>query len=161
MIFVKEKWTPPKNINVNQNFDHFFTFSNQRCQEKRWKLAKDEGLAFKCGLLCIFFFVLFPASSLEKVLEAITTATERKGVARFSPIVQGLSDRSVQLQVSVHRSLSLPCSPVFCGYIAAHALVSSHSKIHSQPHTVVCKHRLRVSYVNTIKAQILEEKLHS
>ncbi|XP_057218465.1 protein diaphanous homolog 3 isoform X3 [Triplophysa rosa] len=39
-------------------------------------------------------------NTLEKVLEAITTATERKGVARFSPIVQGLSDRSVQLQVA-------------------------------------------------------------
>ncbi|XP_073732265.1 protein diaphanous homolog 3 isoform X1 [Misgurnus anguillicaudatus] len=39
-------------------------------------------------------------NTLEKVLEAITTATERRGVARFSPIVQGLSDRSVQLQVA-------------------------------------------------------------
>lgn len=39
-------------------------------------------------------------NTLEKVLEAITTATERKGVARFSHIVQGLSDRSVQLQVA-------------------------------------------------------------
>ncbi|XP_056324142.1 protein diaphanous homolog 3 isoform X2 [Danio aesculapii] len=37
---------------------------------------------------------------LEKVLEAITTATEGRGVARFNPIVQGLSVRSVQLQVA-------------------------------------------------------------
>ncbi|XP_051957573.1 protein diaphanous homolog 3 [Xyrauchen texanus] len=39
-------------------------------------------------------------NTLEKVLEAITTATERRGVSRFSPIVQGLSVRSVQLQVA-------------------------------------------------------------
>lgn len=38
--------------------------------------------------------------SLEKVLEAITTAGEWRGIERFSPIVQGLRDRSVQLQVS-------------------------------------------------------------
>ncbi|TRY85994.1 hypothetical protein DNTS_032780, partial [Danionella cerebrum] len=37
---------------------------------------------------------------LEKVLEAITTATEGRGVLRFNPIVQGLSVRSVQLQVA-------------------------------------------------------------
>ncbi|KAJ8387280.1 hypothetical protein AAFF_G00159030 [Aldrovandia affinis] len=39
-------------------------------------------------------------NTLEKVLEAITGAGERKGVERFSPIVEGLRDRSVQLQVS-------------------------------------------------------------
>ncbi|KTG42179.1 hypothetical protein cypCar_00017131 [Cyprinus carpio] len=39
-------------------------------------------------------------NTLEKVLEAITTATEGRGVARFNPIVQGLSVRSVQLQVA-------------------------------------------------------------
>ncbi|XP_051528152.1 LOW QUALITY PROTEIN: protein diaphanous homolog 3 [Myxocyprinus asiaticus] len=39
-------------------------------------------------------------NTLEKVLEAITTATERRGMSRFSPIVQGLSVRSVQLQVA-------------------------------------------------------------
>lgn len=38
--------------------------------------------------------------SLEKVLEAITTAGEWRATERFSPIVQGLRDRSVQLQVS-------------------------------------------------------------
>lgn len=38
--------------------------------------------------------------SLEKVLEAITTAGEWRAIERFSPIVQGLRDRSVQLQVS-------------------------------------------------------------
>uniref|UniRef100_A0A3Q4HM28 Diaphanous-related formin 3 n=1 Tax=Neolamprologus brichardi TaxID=32507 RepID=A0A3Q4HM28_NEOBR len=37
---------------------------------------------------------------LEKVLEAITTAGEWRGIERFSPIVQGLRDRSVQLQVA-------------------------------------------------------------
>lgn len=37
--------------------------------------------------------------SLEKVLEAITTAGEWRATERFSPIVQGLRDRSVQLQV--------------------------------------------------------------
>ncbi|KTF84236.1 hypothetical protein cypCar_00024549 [Cyprinus carpio] len=45
-------------------------------------------------------------NTLEKVLEAITTATEGRGVARFNPIVQGLSVRSVQLQVSVYCSSS-------------------------------------------------------
>uniref|UniRef100_A0A672KFL1 Protein diaphanous homolog 3-like n=1 Tax=Sinocyclocheilus grahami TaxID=75366 RepID=A0A672KFL1_SINGR len=45
-------------------------------------------------------------NTLEKVLEAITTATEGRGVARFNPIVQGLSVRSIQLQVSVHCSSS-------------------------------------------------------
>nr|XP_057944944.1 protein diaphanous homolog 3-like [Doryrhamphus excisus] len=37
---------------------------------------------------------------LEKVLEAITTAGEWRAIDRFSPIVQGLRDRSVQLQVA-------------------------------------------------------------
>ncbi|KAF4083396.1 hypothetical protein AMELA_G00140710 [Ameiurus melas] len=39
-------------------------------------------------------------NTLEKVLEAITSAGERKETSRFSPIVQGLTDRSVQLQVA-------------------------------------------------------------
>ncbi|XP_060797730.1 protein diaphanous homolog 3 isoform X2 [Neoarius graeffei] len=39
-------------------------------------------------------------NTLEKVLEAITSAGERKETRRFSPIVQGLTDRSVQLQVA-------------------------------------------------------------
>lgn len=37
--------------------------------------------------------------SLEKILEAITAAAEEKNVDRFSPIVEGLQDNSVQLQV--------------------------------------------------------------
>ncbi|XP_068435700.1 protein diaphanous homolog 3-like isoform X2 [Clinocottus analis] len=39
-------------------------------------------------------------NTLEKVLEAITTAGEWRAMDRFSPIVQGLRDRSVQLQVA-------------------------------------------------------------
>ncbi|XP_053192363.1 protein diaphanous homolog 3-like [Scomber japonicus] len=39
-------------------------------------------------------------NTLEKVLEAITTAGEWRTIERFSPIVQGLRDRSVQLQVA-------------------------------------------------------------
>ncbi|XP_047664094.1 protein diaphanous homolog 3 isoform X2 [Tachysurus fulvidraco] len=39
-------------------------------------------------------------NTLEKVLEAITSAGERREASRFSPIVQGLTDRSVQLQVA-------------------------------------------------------------
>ncbi|XP_030627945.1 protein diaphanous homolog 3-like [Chanos chanos] len=39
-------------------------------------------------------------NTLERVLEAITSAGERRGTGRFSPIVQGLGDRSVQLQVA-------------------------------------------------------------
>ncbi|XP_041847658.1 protein diaphanous homolog 3-like isoform X2 [Melanotaenia boesemani] len=39
-------------------------------------------------------------NTLEKVLEAITTAGEWRVIERFSPIVQGLRDRSVQLQVA-------------------------------------------------------------
>ncbi|MFT7818003.1 protein diaphanous homolog 3 [Arapaima gigas] len=39
-------------------------------------------------------------NTLEKVLEAMTTAGERRSMERFSPIVEGLRDRSVQLQVS-------------------------------------------------------------
>ncbi|KAM8894432.1 protein diaphanous homolog 3-like isoform 2-T2 [Spinachia spinachia] len=39
-------------------------------------------------------------NTLEKVLEAITTAGEWRASERFSPIVQGLRDRSVQLQVA-------------------------------------------------------------
>ncbi|XP_037103106.1 protein diaphanous homolog 3-like isoform X3 [Syngnathus acus] len=39
-------------------------------------------------------------NTLEKVLEAITTAGEWRGIERFHPIVQGLRDRSVQLQVA-------------------------------------------------------------
>uniref|UniRef100_A0A8B9F541 Diaphanous related formin 3 n=1 Tax=Amazona collaria TaxID=241587 RepID=A0A8B9F541_9PSIT len=37
---------------------------------------------------------------LEKILEAITAAAEEKNVDRFSPIVEGLQDNSVQLQVA-------------------------------------------------------------
>ncbi|XP_056134273.1 protein diaphanous homolog 3 [Lampris incognitus] len=39
-------------------------------------------------------------NTLEKVLEAITAAGELRAIERFSPIVQGLQDRSVQLQVA-------------------------------------------------------------
>uniref|UniRef100_A0A4W6D763 Diaphanous-related formin 3 n=1 Tax=Lates calcarifer TaxID=8187 RepID=A0A4W6D763_LATCA len=39
-------------------------------------------------------------NTLEKVLEAISTAGEWRAIERFSPIVQGLRDRSVQLQVA-------------------------------------------------------------
>nr|XP_054588378.1 protein diaphanous homolog 3 isoform X2 [Nothobranchius furzeri] len=39
-------------------------------------------------------------NTLEKVLEAITTAGEWRSIERFSPIVQGLRDRSIQLQVA-------------------------------------------------------------
>ncbi|XP_049321704.1 protein diaphanous homolog 3 isoform X2 [Astyanax mexicanus] len=39
-------------------------------------------------------------NTLEKVLEAITSAGERMETSRFNPIVQGLADRSVQLQVA-------------------------------------------------------------
>ncbi|XP_070824516.1 protein diaphanous homolog 3-like [Chaetodon trifascialis] len=39
-------------------------------------------------------------NTLEKVLEAITTAGEWRTIERFIPIVQGLRDRSVQLQVA-------------------------------------------------------------
>ncbi|KAM9861067.1 protein diaphanous homolog 3-like [Aulostomus maculatus] len=39
-------------------------------------------------------------NTLEKVLEAITTAGEWRAIERFSTIVQGLRDRSVQLQVA-------------------------------------------------------------
>uniref|UniRef100_G3PRA3 Diaphanous-related formin 3 n=1 Tax=Gasterosteus aculeatus aculeatus TaxID=481459 RepID=G3PRA3_GASAC len=39
-------------------------------------------------------------NTLEKVLEAITAAGEWRASERFSPIVQGLRDRSVQLQVA-------------------------------------------------------------
>uniref|UniRef100_A0A8B9E9I0 Diaphanous related formin 3 n=1 Tax=Anser cygnoides TaxID=8845 RepID=A0A8B9E9I0_ANSCY len=39
-------------------------------------------------------------SILEKILEAITAAAEEKNVDRFSPIVEGLQDNSVQLQVA-------------------------------------------------------------
>ncbi|XP_030581251.1 protein diaphanous homolog 3 isoform X2 [Archocentrus centrarchus] len=39
-------------------------------------------------------------NTLEKVLDAVTTAGEWRGVERFSPIVQGLRDPSVQLQVA-------------------------------------------------------------
>lgn len=38
--------------------------------------------------------------SLEKILEAVTAAAEENNVDRFSPIVEGLQDNSVQLQVS-------------------------------------------------------------
>nr|XP_046246873.1 protein diaphanous homolog 3-like isoform X3 [Scatophagus argus]XP_046246882.1 protein diaphanous homolog 3-like isoform X3 [Scatophagus argus] len=39
-------------------------------------------------------------NTLEKVLEAITTAGEWRAIERFGPIVQGLRDCSVQLQVA-------------------------------------------------------------
>ncbi|KAM6384979.1 protein diaphanous homolog 3 isoform 3-T3 [Alca torda] len=37
---------------------------------------------------------------LEKILEAVTAAAEERDVDRFSPIVEGLQDNSVQLQVA-------------------------------------------------------------
>uniref|UniRef100_A0A8C3NFX4 Uncharacterized protein n=1 Tax=Geospiza parvula TaxID=87175 RepID=A0A8C3NFX4_GEOPR len=37
---------------------------------------------------------------LEKILEAVTAAAEERNVDRFSPIVEGLQDNSVQLQVA-------------------------------------------------------------
>ncbi|KAM9321022.1 protein diaphanous homolog 3 [Gastrophryne carolinensis] len=39
-------------------------------------------------------------NTLEKVLDAITTAAEERGIVRFSPIVEGLQHNSVQLQVA-------------------------------------------------------------
>ncbi|XP_067419305.1 protein diaphanous homolog 3 [Emydura macquarii macquarii] len=39
-------------------------------------------------------------NTLEKILEAVTTAAEERNVDRFSPIVEGLQDNSVQLQVA-------------------------------------------------------------
>uniref|UniRef100_A0A8B9P6Y3 Diaphanous related formin 3 n=1 Tax=Apteryx owenii TaxID=8824 RepID=A0A8B9P6Y3_APTOW len=39
-------------------------------------------------------------SILEKILEAVTAAAEERSVDRFSPIVEGLQDNSVQLQVA-------------------------------------------------------------
>uniref|UniRef100_A0A8C4JLB3 Diaphanous related formin 3 n=1 Tax=Dromaius novaehollandiae TaxID=8790 RepID=A0A8C4JLB3_DRONO len=39
-------------------------------------------------------------STLEKILEAVTAAAEERNVDRFSPIVEGLQDNSVQLQVA-------------------------------------------------------------
>lgn len=54
---------------------------------------------FIFSLCCLLMHFMF-SFSLEKVLEAITTAGEWRGIERFSPIVQGLRDRSVQLQVS-------------------------------------------------------------
>ncbi|KAJ8003435.1 hypothetical protein DPEC_G00148290 [Dallia pectoralis] len=39
-------------------------------------------------------------NTLEKVLEAITAAGHRRAIERFSPIVEGLRDHSVQLQVA-------------------------------------------------------------
>lgn len=53
--------------------------------------------SFSANCSLIHFMFSF---SLEKVLEAITTAGEWRAIERFSPIVQGLRDRSVQLQVS-------------------------------------------------------------
>lgn len=47
-------------------------------------------------LICLIFSL-----RLEKILEAITTAGEWRSIERFSPIVRGLRDRSVQLQVSM------------------------------------------------------------
>ncbi|XP_065534230.1 protein diaphanous homolog 3 isoform X1 [Lathamus discolor] len=37
---------------------------------------------------------------LEKILEAVTAAAEEKNIDRFSPIVEGLQDNTVQLQVA-------------------------------------------------------------
>uniref|UniRef100_A0A8C3S559 Diaphanous-related formin 3 n=1 Tax=Chelydra serpentina TaxID=8475 RepID=A0A8C3S559_CHESE len=37
---------------------------------------------------------------LEKILEAVTTVAEERNIDRFSPIVEGLQDNSVQLQVA-------------------------------------------------------------
>lgn len=50
--------------------------------------------------LCVLLMNFVFSSSLEKVLEAITTAGEWRAIERFNPIVQGLRERSVQLQVS-------------------------------------------------------------
>lgn len=52
------------------------------------------------GGISLLSEMLFFSYSLEKILEAVTAAAEEKNIDRFSPIVEGLQDNSVQLQVS-------------------------------------------------------------
>ncbi|KAG1949889.1 protein diaphanous [Pimephales promelas] len=86
---------------------------------------------------------------LEKVLEAITTATEGRGVARFNPIVQGLSVRSVQLQVACMQLIN--------------ALVTSPDeldfRLHIRNEFMRCGLREILPSLNTIKNDALDIQL--
>ncbi|XP_026130805.1 protein diaphanous homolog 3-like [Carassius auratus] len=86
---------------------------------------------------------------LEKVLKAITTATEGRGVARFNPIVQGLSVRSVQLQVACMQLIN--------------ALVTSPDeldfRLHIRNEFMRCGLREILPTLNTVKNDALDIQL--
>uniref|UniRef100_A0A8C1ZYD7 Diaphanous-related formin 3 n=1 Tax=Cyprinus carpio TaxID=7962 RepID=A0A8C1ZYD7_CYPCA len=88
-------------------------------------------------------------NTLEKVLEAITTATEGRGVARFNPIVQGLSVRSVQLQVACMQLIN--------------ALVTSPDeldfRLHIRNEFMRCGLREILPTLNTVKNDALDIQL--
>ncbi|XP_077059880.1 protein diaphanous homolog 3 isoform X3 [Siphateles boraxobius] len=88
-------------------------------------------------------------NTLEKVLEAITTATERRGVDRFNPIVQGLSVRSVQLQVACMQLIN--------------ALVTSPDeldfRLHIRNEFMRCGLREILPSLNTVKNDALDIQL--
>ncbi|XP_050979347.1 protein diaphanous homolog 3 [Labeo rohita] len=88
-------------------------------------------------------------NTLEKVLEAITTATEGRGVARFNPIVQGLSVRSVQLQVACMQLIN--------------ALVTSPDeldfRLHIRNEFMRCGLREILPSLNTVKNDALDIQL--
>ncbi|XP_067287567.1 protein diaphanous homolog 3 [Pseudorasbora parva] len=88
-------------------------------------------------------------NTLEKVLEAITTATEGRGVARFNPIVQGLTVRSVQLQVACMQLIN--------------ALVTSPDeldfRLHIRNEFMRCGLRKILPSLNTVKNDALDIQL--
>ncbi|XP_052465463.1 protein diaphanous homolog 3 isoform X1 [Carassius gibelio] len=88
-------------------------------------------------------------NTLEKVLEAITTATEGRGVARFNPIVQGLNVRSVQLQVACMQLIN--------------ALVTSPDeldfRLHIRNEFMRCGLREILPSLNTVKNDALDIQL--
>ncbi|XP_059385668.1 protein diaphanous homolog 3-like [Carassius carassius] len=88
-------------------------------------------------------------NTLEKVLEAITTATEGRGVARFNPIVQGLNVCSVQLQVACMQLIN--------------ALVTSPDeldfRLHIRNEFMRCGLREILPSLNTVKNDALDIQL--
>ncbi|KAK1167642.1 hypothetical protein AOXY_G10381 [Acipenser oxyrinchus oxyrinchus] len=88
-------------------------------------------------------------NTFEKVLEAITTAAEHRNIERFHPIVEGLRDHSVQLQVACMQLIN--------------ALVTSPDdldfRLHIRNEFMRCGLKAILPHLNVIKSDALDIQL--
>ncbi|RXM94609.1 Protein diaphanous-like 3 [Acipenser ruthenus] len=88
-------------------------------------------------------------NTFEKVLEAITTAAEHRNIKRFHPIVEGLRDHSVQLQVACMQLIN--------------ALVTSPDdldfRLHIRNEFMRCGLKAILPHLNIIKSDALDIQL--